>query len=76
MSWLVVLGAVMVVPSSTSVRVRPATAEEQAFLELEDDEPVIEIFHTGWTADDRPVEVRVHSVPAYLWTSTTTGSVA
>ena len=35
---------------------------------LEDDEPVVEIFHVSWTADDRPVEVCVHSVPAYLWT--------
>ena len=51
-----------------SVRVRRGTDEEQTFLRLEDDEPVIEIFHVGWTADDRPVEVCVHSVPAYLWT--------
>ena len=48
------------------VTVRRATEEEQSFLRLEDDEPVIEIFHVGWTADDRPVEVCVHSVPAYL----------
>lgn len=51
-----------------SVRVRRGTDEEQSFLRLEDDEPVIEILHIGWTADDRPVEVCVHSVPAYLWT--------
>jgi GntR family transcriptional regulator len=50
------------------VTVRRATDEEQTFLRLEDDEPVIEIFHTGWTAGNRPVEVAVHSVPAYLWT--------
>lgn len=53
---------------SESVRVRRSTDEEQAFLKLEEDEPVIEIFHVGWTAEDRPVEVCVHSVPAYLWT--------
>ena len=51
-----------------NVRVRRATDEEQTFLQLEDEEPVIEIFHTGWTAADRAVEVCVHSVPAYLWT--------
>jgi len=51
-----------------SVRVRRSTEEEQTFLKLEDDEPVVEIFHVGWTAEDRAVEVCVHSVPAYLWT--------
>ena len=50
-----------------SVRIRRATEDEQEFLRLGDDQPVIEIWHTGWTADDRPVEVAVHSVPAYLW---------
>ncbi len=53
---------------SESVRVRRSTDEEQAFLKLEEGEPVIEIFHVGWTAEDRAVEVCVHSVPAYLWT--------
>jgi GntR family transcriptional regulator len=50
-----------------SVRVRRATDDEQAFLRLEADQPVIEIWHVGWTAENRPVEVAVHSVPAYLW---------
>lgn len=50
-----------------TVRVRRADDEEQAFLRLEDDQPVIEIWHVGWTAGDRPVEVCVHSVPAQLW---------
>lgn len=59
-----------------SVRVRRSTEEEQTFLKLEDDEPVIEIFHVGWTADDRAVEVCVHSVPAYLWTLDYDWSVA
>ena len=53
---------------SERIRVRRSTDEELAFLKLEEDEPVIEIFHIGWTAEDRPVEVCVHSVPAYLWT--------
>ncbi len=50
-----------------SVRVRRPTEEEGRFLRLEEDQPVIEIWHVGWTADDRPVEVCVHTVPAYLW---------
>lgn len=50
-----------------TVRTRRATDEEQQFLRLEDDQAVTEIWHTGWTADDRPVEVCVHSVPAYRW---------
>lgn len=50
-----------------AVTVRMPTDEEQQFLRLEDGQPVIEIWHTGWTADDRPVEICVHSMPAYLW---------
>lgn len=52
---------------SESVRVRRATDQEQEFLRLEDDQPVIEIWHTGITDDGRPVEICVHSMPAYLW---------
>jgi GntR family transcriptional regulator len=51
-----------------SVSVRRATEEEQDFLRLEPDQPVVEIWHTGWDAADRPVEVCVHTVPAYRWT--------
>jgi GntR family transcriptional regulator len=50
-----------------SVRVRPAAADEQAFLRLEDDQPVIEIWHTAWTAAARPVELAVHVVAASQW---------
>ena len=50
-----------------SVRARPGTPEEQSFLELDEDEQVIEIRHVGWTADGRPVELAVHAVPAGLW---------
>ena len=46
------------------VRSRRATDEEQAFLRLEDDQAVIEVWHIGWTADDRPVAI---AMPAYLW---------
>jgi GntR family transcriptional regulator len=28
----------------------------------------MEIWHVGWTADEEPVEVCIHSVPACLWT--------
>jgi len=52
---------------SESVRARRATAAEREFLRLEEDQPVIEIWHTGWTADGRPVEIAVHAVPASLW---------
>ena len=48
------------------MRVRRDTDEERAFLNIEEDQPVVEIFHTGW-AGDRAVEVCVHSVPASLW---------
>lgn len=50
-----------------TVRVRRLADDERQFLRLEDDQAGIEIWHTGWTADDRPVEVCVHIVPAYLW---------
>lgn len=50
-----------------SVRARRATAEESAFLQLESDQPVIEILHIGWTKDDRAVEVGVWAVPASGW---------
>ena len=50
-----------------SVRTRRATDEERDFLRLDQDAPVMEIWHVGWTCDDRPVEVCVHSVPAYGW---------
>jgi GntR family transcriptional regulator len=50
-----------------AVRVRRPTDEEQQFLRLaEDDQPVVEIFHVGWSGD-RAVEVAVHAVPAYGW---------
>jgi len=51
-----------------TVRVRVASDEERQFLRLDADQAVIEIWHAGWTGDDRPVEVCVHAMPAYLWT--------
>jgi GntR family transcriptional regulator len=50
-----------------TVRVRRPDEAEREFLRLDRDQPVIEIFHVGWTAEDRAVEVCVHTVPAYLW---------
>ena len=50
-----------------SVRTRRATDEERDFLDLDADAPVMEIWHVGWTAAGRPVEVCVHSVAAYGW---------
>ncbi len=50
-----------------SVRVRAATDEERSFLHLDDAQAVLEIWHTGWTADGRAVEVAVHVVPASGW---------
>lgn len=44
-----------------------ATNEEQAFLRLEDDQPVLEVWHVGRTTDDRAVEVVLDIIPAYLW---------
>lgn len=50
-----------------TVRVRRVTDEEREFLQLARDAPVIQIWHVGYTAEDRPVEVCVHSVPAFGW---------
>lgn len=50
-----------------SVQVRRATDEEREFLRLEEDQAVTEIFHVGWTAEGRAVEVCVHAIPAHLW---------
>jgi GntR family transcriptional regulator len=49
------------------ITTRRGTPEELAFLELEERQPVLEIIHTGWTKDGRPVEVAVHSVSASAW---------
>lgn len=49
-----------------TVRVRRAAEDEQRFFRGDSDS-VIEIWHTGWTAENRPVEVCVHVVPAHQW---------
>ena len=49
------------------VALRPPLREEAAFLRLDDEQHVIEIFHTAWTSDDRPVEVTIHVLPPHQW---------
>jgi GntR family transcriptional regulator len=53
-----------------TVRWRPPEDHETAFLRLEQGQAVAEIWHTGWTAAGRAVEVCVHVVPAHLWVMT------
>lgn len=50
-----------------SVRVRRAEDDERKFLRLEKDMPVIEVFHVGWAASGRAIEVSLNVQPAYLW---------
>ena len=50
------------------ITVRPPTLEEASFLQMTEDQRVYEITHTGWTAEDRAVEVCVHVMPTHLWT--------
>lgn len=53
---------------SETIRVRQPDDAERRFLSLDEDQAVTEIWHVGWTADDRAVEVCIHVVPASLWT--------
>lgn len=50
-----------------TIRVRPATDEERSFLQLDEDELAVEVWHRGWDEQDRPVELAVHVVPSSLW---------
>jgi GntR family transcriptional regulator len=50
-----------------TVRVRPPTTEEADLLSLSDEQHVLAIFHTAYTADDRPVEVTIHVLPPHQW---------
>lgn len=49
------------------ITVRTPSDEEGQFLELDPDQCVYQLVHTGWTADDQPVEVTVHTMPVALW---------
>ncbi|GII25349.1 GntR family transcriptional regulator [Planosporangium mesophilum] len=50
------------------VTVRVPDDAEQRTLELEATQPVFEIWHVAYAADDRPVEVCVHVMAGHLWT--------
>ncbi len=49
------------------VTVRVPNDAEQRTLELEATQPVFEIWHVAYAADDRPVEVCIHVMPGHLW---------
>ncbi|HZM82942.1 MAG TPA: GntR family transcriptional regulator [Candidatus Limnocylindrales bacterium] len=49
------------------VTVRVPNDAEQRMLELEATQPVFEIWHVAYAADDRPVEVCIHVMPGHLW---------
>jgi GntR family transcriptional regulator len=50
------------------ITARPPTAEEISYLAMTEDQRVFEIVHTGWTAEDRAVEVCIHVMPTHAWT--------
>jgi GntR family transcriptional regulator len=50
------------------VTVRLPDDAEQRTLELEATQPVFEIWHVAYTAEDVPVEVCVHVMAGHLWT--------
>jgi GntR family transcriptional regulator len=50
-----------------SVQSRPATPDEARTLGLSEDQSVYDLVHIGWTADDRPIEVSLHTMPTHLW---------
>ncbi|HEX6970528.1 MAG TPA: GntR family transcriptional regulator [Micromonosporaceae bacterium] len=50
------------------VTVRMPTEAERRTLDLEATQPVFEIWHTAYTAQDRPIEVCIHVMPGHLWT--------
>jgi GntR family transcriptional regulator len=51
-----------------SIDVRTPTDAEARTLELEASQPVFEIWHVAYAADDRPIEVCIHVMPGHLWT--------
>jgi GntR family transcriptional regulator len=50
------------------VSVRVPNDAQQRTLELEATQPVFEIWHVAYAADDTPVEVCIHIMPGHLWT--------
>jgi GntR family transcriptional regulator len=47
--------------------IRPPTSEEAEFLRMSPDQRVLDVVHTGWTAEGRAVEVCLHVMPAHQW---------
>jgi GntR family transcriptional regulator len=50
------------------INVRLPNEDETRTLDLEPTQPVFEIWHVAYTAQDRPVEVCIHVMPGHLWT--------
>jgi GntR family transcriptional regulator len=50
------------------VTIRMPTEDEQRTLDLDASQPVFEIWHVAYTAEDRPIEVCIHVMPGHLWT--------
>ncbi|QXJ21481.1 UTRA domain-containing protein [Actinomadura graeca] len=46
---------------------RPPTSDEQAYFNIQDDQPVFEMYHVAYDATDRVVEVSWHRGPVHLW---------
>jgi GntR family transcriptional regulator len=47
--------------------IRPPTSQEAEFLQMSPDQRVLDVIHTGWTAEGRAVEVCLHVMPAHQW---------
>lgn len=50
------------------VTVRVPTDAEKRTLQLEATQPVFEIWHVAYTAEDRPIEVCIHVMVGHMWT--------
>ncbi|MFI0446025.1 UTRA domain-containing protein [Actinomadura sp. 6N118] len=46
---------------------RPPTGEEQQYFDIQDDQPVFEMYHVAYDANGRAVEVSWHRGPVHLW---------
>jgi GntR family transcriptional regulator len=47
--------------------IRPPTSQEAEFLQMSPEQRVLDVVHTGWTAEGRAVEVCLHVMPAHQW---------
>lgn len=56
-----------VVRFTEDVTVRMPTDQERTVLQLEGSQPVFDIVHIAWTADQVPVEAAFHVMPGHLW---------